>query len=545
MRKLASPVNIMNDPKSLEPASLDAEGVADKGAGFALFESPKKRNGGASFGSDGFAEIANKKKRSQGANVGKVNDFAPNSQVRSNEGFGSTKTIKETSFPNQIMNDPKSLEPARLFTVGVAFKGASCAQFASPKKRNGGASLGNDGLAEAKMRRFRNHAENHQTKSRRSVQAQSGKTVAQLKTVAQSGKTLAQLKTVAQSGQQVPTQSGQSGQRVPAQSGECVPAQSGQRFLVQYAQRVPDQHALHSPAQSRQYTSQYGQNSPNQSRQLTAQSRQHTPESHSQQRATAAQSEPIGHTPPQSHPSTLNVSSTAANDNICWNLGSIHSDGREVVEGIKKILEPSNKVSAKNREIMFEQLEPTGYNWKSVSKSTQDFYWEEFKKYYVWRQSDAIVYKGWLDYARRNWVEFWKTTAFNQKSAIQKSNRRSGVGGQPSSHTSGSASHRTVAARMKIQYKCEPTADQLFKLTHTRRVKKKKNLIGVDGEDCEDVEEVETTWIDKKSQQIYETFLALCEQHKEAGLPVDKNALFLEATRGPDKKKRVQKIEKA
>ncbi|KAK1362808.1 hypothetical protein POM88_038369 [Heracleum sosnowskyi] len=398
-------------------------------------------------------------------------------------------------------------------------------------------------------------------KSGHSVQAQSGKTVAQ------SGKTVAQLKTVAQSGQRVPTQ---YGQRVPAQSGERVPAQSGQRFLVQYAHRVPDQPAhvhtqsaqsfptqsqsrpdqlrihvpsqsrLHSPAQSRQYTSQSGQSSPNQSRQLTAQSRQHTPESHSQQ---------------------------PANDNICWNLGSIHSDGREVVEVIKKILEPSNKVSAKNREIMFEQLEPTGYNWKSVSKSTQDFYWEEFKKYYVWRQSDAIVYKGWLDNARRkyselvstarsywenynkrdnrvgmnvhlSWVEFWKTTEFKQKSAIQKSNRRRGVGGQPSTHTGGSASHRTVAARMKIQYMCEPTVDQLFKLTHTRRVKKKKNLIGVDGEDCEDVEEVETTWIDKKSQQIYETFLALCEQHKEVGLPVDKNALFLEATGGPDKKKR-------
>lgn len=153
----------------------------------------------------------------------------------------------------------------------------------------------------------------------------------------------------------------------------------------------------------------------------------------------------------------------------------------------------------------------------------------------MWRQSDAIIYQGWLDYARRkyselvsnarsywenhnkrdnrvgmnvylNWVEFWKTEEFKKKSTTQKNNRRSGDDGCPSTHTSGSASHRVVAARMKIQYKCEPTADQLFKLTHTRRVKKKKNLIGQDDEDvedCEDGEEGELIWIDKKSQRIY------------------------------------------
>lgn len=72
-------------------------------------------------------------------------------------------------------------------------------------------------------------------------------------------------------------------------------------------------------------------------------------------------------------------------------------------------------------------------------------------------------------------------------------------------------------------------------------MKKKKNLTGQDDEDCEDGEEGELIWIDKKSQRIYETFLALLEQQEEVG-PVDRNArnaLFLEATGGPDKKKRV------
>lgn len=122
---------------------------------------------------------------------------------------------------------------------------------------------------------------------------------------------------------------------------------------------------------------------------------------------------------------------------------------------------------------MYEQLEPTGYNWKSVSKSTNDFYFEEFKKYFVWRQSDAIIYNDWLANAKRkyselvsnarshweyhnkrdnrvcmnvylSWVEFWKTTEFKKKSTTQKNNRRSGDDGLPSTHTSGSASHKKM-----------------------------------------------------------------------------------------------------
>lgn len=64
-----------------------------------------------------------------------------------------------------------------------------------------------------------------------------------------------------------------------------------------------------------------------------------------------------------------------------------------------------------------------------------------------------------------------------------------------------------------MQYKRDPTADEIFYLTHTRRVKKKKNQIAeagendMDDEDDEDDEEVEIVWIDKKSQQIYVSFI--------------------------------------
>lgn len=95
----------------------------------------------------------------------------------------------------------------------------------------------------------------------------------------------------------------------------------------------------------------------------------------------------------------------------------------------------------------------------------------------MWRQSDAVIYQGWLANARRkyseiccvarsiwekheqpdnrisrdvllSWIEFWKTPNFQKKSEIQKNNRSSGVDGHLSTHTSGSTSHRTVAARM-------------------------------------------------------------------------------------------------
>ncbi|KAK1379848.1 hypothetical protein POM88_026592 [Heracleum sosnowskyi] len=297
---------------------------------------------------------------------------------------------------------------------------------------------------------------------------------------------------------------------------------------------------LHSPTQSRQRTSKSGQSTPNESRQLTAQScqhtpeaqsrqLQHTPEAQSRQHTIDAQSERIENTPTPSHPNILNVSSTSANGYVRWDIGLEQGDGRVRLEVIKGTLEPSNACSKRNRLIMYERLEPTGYNWKCVSKETKDFYFEEFKKYFVWKQSDAVIYKGWLANARRkysevvsiargnwenhnrrdnrigldvylSWVEFWRMDDFKKKSSIQKSNRCSGL----------MAALRHI--QVKVQYKRDPTADEIFYLTHTRRVKKKKNLIaeareiGLDDEDVEggeDDENFEVVWVDQKSQRIY------------------------------------------
>ncbi|KAL8108987.1 hypothetical protein AgCh_025181 [Apium graveolens] len=412
------------------------------------------------------------------------------------------------------------------------------------------------------MRRFRSRAENVMSHPGQAVPALSGKPAQ-----AESGQRVpTQLKQrlPSKSGQPVPSKSGQhvpskSRQHVPSKSGQCGPTKSGQQHFRAHSQsgpgqwriRVPYESGLHSPTQS---------STPNESLHLTAQSRQHTPEPQSR-RSSDAQSEPDEQTPALSHPSTLNVSSTAANDNLCWNIGFKQRDGRMRVQVIEKTLEPSNNCSARIQKIMYERLELEGYNWKSISEETQSFYFEEFKKYFVWRQSGTIIYDGWKDCVRKkyselvsvahsnwekynrrdkridknvylNWVEYWKTPKFQTKSIIQKKNHRSGVDGRPSTHTSGSASHRTVAARYKIQHKREPTADVLFYMTHTRNAK--KNIPngdiednGMDDEDGENGEEFE------------ETFLVLCDQQEKFGEPVDRNALFLKAGGGPDKKNRV------
>ncbi|KAK1392145.1 hypothetical protein POM88_011201 [Heracleum sosnowskyi] len=210
------------------------------------------------------------------------------------------------------------------------------------------------------MRRLRGYVENAPAHSEHGVPAHSGQHVQE------------------QSGQHVRAHSEQgTGQRVQAHSGQSFPARSQSRPDKQI--RLPSQSRLHSPTQS-------GENTCNEPLQLSAQSRQHTPEA-------------------QSHPSTLNVSSTDANDD--------------------------------------------------------------------------------------------------------RGNRRSGVDG-PSRHTSGSASHRLVAARLKLQYKRDPTADEIFFVAHTRHLKKKKYPIGEDGEDGMDDEDDdggEVVWIDKKSERIYEIYI--------------------------------------
>ncbi|KAK1368171.1 hypothetical protein POM88_034263 [Heracleum sosnowskyi] len=174
-------------------------------------------------------------------------------------------------------------------------------------------------------------------------------------------------------------------------------------------------------------------------------------------------------------------------------------DGRMKIDVIGGKLEPSNKCSRKITETIYERLEPSGFNWKSFSDVTKNFYFEEFKKYFVWRSeiSEEVVYDAWLNSARlqysgiccsarrtweenrtRNnrigrdvwlsWVQYWNTPSFKEKSEIQKKNRSSGVDGHPSTHTGGSASHKVHAARLEEILKRKPTLGEVYKYTHSK-----------------------------------------------------------------------------
>ncbi|KAK1394071.1 hypothetical protein POM88_013127 [Heracleum sosnowskyi] len=414
----------MSKAISLQVASPDDEGIGDKAASVAQLASLKKRSMGASVGINGDGQILNQKKDSRTANVGKQGNFAPNSKV-------TKPTLEKAGYTDQILNQNKD---SRSANIGKLDSFAPNSKITKPTIEKAGYT------DQVRMRRFRSHVENVPALSEQGVPAHSGQHVQ------------------AKSGQQIRAHSEQgTGQRVQVHTGQSFAARSLSRPDLQI--HVPSQSILHSPTQSGQHTSLSAQSTPNESLQLSAQSRQHTPEA-------------------QSHPSTLNVSSTAANDNVCWNMGSTQRDGRIRIEVIEKRLEPSFDCSTKIREIMFENLEPTGYNWKSLSEETKKIYFEEFKKYFVWRQSDAIIYKAWLSSVRTkysefvsiarskweynnrrdnsiglnvylSWFKFWETETFKKKSLVQKNNHRSGVDG-PSRHTSGSVSHRLVAARLVL-----------------------------------------------------------------------------------------------
>lgn len=253
------------------------------------------------------------------------------------------------------------------------------------------------------------------------------------------------------------------------------------------------------------------------------------------------------------HPNLNESSLTASNENA-WIVGSTHSDGRVRVDVIDNILEPSNKCAHKITDIIYERLEPVGYNWKSVTNMTQDFYFEEFKKYFVWKPqlSDRVLRDAWLKSARiryadiccsarrawekdgkrknkigedvwMSWIQYWNSPLFQSKSEIQKRNRNSGVDGRPSTHTGGSLSHKKHAIHLAEKLKRKPTAGDVFKYTHSKNHDSK-------------------TFIDPKSKQVYDNLEAQLKELSQnvndsaVAQPIDENKLYFDVVGGKNKK---------
>ncbi|KAK1389980.1 hypothetical protein POM88_018158 [Heracleum sosnowskyi] len=266
----------------------------------------------------------------------------------------------------------------------------------------------------------------------------------------------------------------------------------------------------------------------------------------------------LQHTPrPNLEPNMQNESSIA--DTGVWKVGSMHNDGRLQVEIIRGVLQPSGKCSSMTSGIMHERLEPMGFTWKEVSEETKKFYFEEFKKYVVWREPEHLVYAAWLKSAPqrytnlrckarqlweagrlsnrigqnvwKSWIANWKSPEFQAKSKIKKSNRKGGVDGDgpyPPTHTGGSKSHSSYAADLAEKYKRKPYASEVHTYVHTK------------GHD-------EKTWVDEKSAKIFEKLKVLRVEHSQPiegsiPQPVDENQLFYEAVGGRNKRNRIYGI---
>ncbi|KAK1378583.1 hypothetical protein POM88_025327 [Heracleum sosnowskyi] len=240
--------------------------------------------------------------------------------------------------------------------------------------------------------------------------------------------------------------------------------------------------------------------------------------------------------------------------NGVWKVGTIHDDGRIRVEVIKGVLEPSNKCSKQTSSIMFERLEPKGFTWKLVCKDTKLFFFEEFKKYFIWRQSDDLVYQAWIQSASHrykdlcsrardqldnrigknvwlSWIEEWKTPECMAKTEIKRNNRKGGadVNEYPATHTGGSSSARKTTTLLADDYTRDPFNPELFLYTHTKNHDMK-------------------TFIDEKSAKIYEKIKALRDERSRpvdgssTPRPVDENQLYYDALSGRNSRNKIYGI---
>ncbi|KAK1364161.1 hypothetical protein POM88_039722 [Heracleum sosnowskyi] len=129
------------------------------------------------------------------------------------------------------------------------------------------------------------------------------------------------------------------------------------------------------------------------------------------------------------------------------------------------------------------------------------------------------------------WIEDWKNPECRAKYERKKQNRRGGVdqGSYPPTNTGGSASSRTVAARLAGEWERDPSALDLFEYLHTKKHDR-------------------VTYIDEKSAKIAEKIKTLrAERSKPTDgsslpQPVDENKLYYDAVGGRNKRNMVYGI---
>ncbi|XP_021621504.2 uncharacterized protein LOC110621538 [Manihot esculenta] len=161
---------------------------------------------------------------------------------------------------------------------------------------------------------------------------------------------------------------------------------------------------------------------------------------------------------------------------------------RQTISLINNNLHLSEMCSRRITLIVKERLVEEGHCWKTVPNETKEFYWQEFKKYFLWDQAiDSLVkiawqkkaaerYRGLMweirkgkvknlatpDSVLKKWQETWNTSEYKEKCEKFSANRCSEAGGSGSGIFRHACGSRERLGR-------EPHPHELFETTHKRK----------------------------------------------------------------------------
>ncbi|PWA66245.1 hypothetical protein CTI12_AA321330 [Artemisia annua] len=223
------------------------------------------------------------------------------------------------------------------------------------------------------------------------------------------------------------------------------------------------------------------------------------------------------------------------------------TEGRKQLSVVNGCLENSSQCSRVITRIFKERIDDGAFTWRKVQQDTKNFYFEEFKKHYVWEPAtETQVRTAWESKASERYTDFlrdirrkmikpifisedtwagfvgyWDTPEYKGKRETNSQNRLKGDG--PSTHTGGSVSYREYAKKLETTLKRPPNPFELFVYTHTKN-------------------HDQTTFIDKKAKTINDNVLRLREAREanhaegESSQLVNESALYYEAVGGMKKR---------
>ncbi|XP_021624973.1 uncharacterized protein LOC110624161 [Manihot esculenta] len=177
---------------------------------------------------------------------------------------------------------------------------------------------------------------------------------------------------------------------------------------------------------------------------------------------SATASAPIGLPPIPSM-----VTSASASTFASGNCGP--TEYRPYISLVNSIMQPSDPIARRITLIFKEKLVADGFCWKNVLEEVKEFYWQEFKKHFLWDEAiEQLMKIAWrkkvveryrsLMCSIRNgkekrlsltegvmdaWQSTWGATEYQNKCKKFSNNRKSETGGQsvgPSRHCGGSIS---------------------------------------------------------------------------------------------------------